>query len=131
MAENDRDQSGRFTKGNQAAVTHGRFSASVLAEADTQIAERVAELVAEQGEVSGIRLGLIRDYAAAEVLAAHALRVVEQLGLHGRRGAQTFTIYQRLVDRKAKLAKMIGLGRTTKPTTLAAEIAAIHAGDAA
>jgi hypothetical protein len=127
---NGRDKRGRFAKGNTAAVTHGAFSAALLAAAESTIAEKSAALAAEQGEVSAIRRDLIRRYAEAETLAAHALRVVEHLGLQGR-GTRVFATYQRLVDRQVRLARTLGLSRATKPTDLAAQLAAVHAGDAA
>ncbi|MGH2436176.1 MAG: hypothetical protein ACRDFA_04190 [bacterium] len=111
--QNGRDSCGRFVKGNTAAVTHGACSATVLAAAEAEIVDKCAALAAEQGEVSAIRRDLIRRYVEAETLAAGALRVVEQLGLHGR-GSRVFATYQRLVDRQVRLARMLGLARATR-----------------
>jgi hypothetical protein len=127
---NGRDARGRFVRGNTVATTHGAYSATVLAAADSEIAAKCAALAAEQGEVSTLRRDLIRRYIEAETLAAYSLRVVERLGLHGR-GTRVFATYQRLVDRQVRLARMLGLARATKPSDLATQFARLHEGESA
>jgi hypothetical protein len=126
----DRDAGGRFARGNTAAKTHGAFSAAVLAAAAAEIAAKVDALTSEQGDLSAIKRDLIRRYVETELLATHALRVVEQLGLNGR-GTRALAAYHRLVDRQVRLGRMLGLGRAAKPKTIAAQFAALHAGDPA
>jgi hypothetical protein len=88
---------------------------------------RAHHCTGHSGEDSPIRIALIHRYCEAELLASYALRAVEQLGLHGR-GNRAFAKYLRLVDRQLKLAKLIGLGRATKPPNVAEQFAAMYAG---
>jgi hypothetical protein len=125
-----RDARGRFVRGNTVALTHGAFSAMVLASAKSEIAEKCAALAAEQKKVSNIRRDLIRRYVESETLAAYALRVVEQRD-YTAAAVVCSRPYQRLVDRQVRLARMLGLARATEATDLAAQLAAVHAGDAA
>lgn len=112
-------------RGNTRALQHGLYSAKVQSGALTDAAlaqgrETVAAIVEELGgaaQVSTLKHGLIRRYAALSFVADHLeghLASGGVLSTTGRTRSAT-TTYLSVLDRLARLSLAIGIERKPKP----------------
>jgi hypothetical protein len=126
-----RDESGRFRRGNTAALTHGLRSKQVqhgllLPPGAALPAERAAAVLADLGDVSTITRGLVHRYAHLELVAEWLegnLLAQGALTTKGHRRAAV-DAYLGVVDRLARLGSTLGLERRTKPVQSASAIIA-------
>jgi hypothetical protein len=126
-----RDESGRFRRGNTAALTHGLRSRQVqhgllLPPGAALPAERAAAVLTDLGDVSTITSGLVRRYVHLELLAEWLegnLLAQGALTTKGHRRAAV-DAYLGVVDRLARLGSTLGLERRTKPVQSASAIIA-------
>jgi len=123
----DRDELGRFQKGNAAAFVHGARSKEVLRnltqtdDAVERLAEHRREIVQDVGaNVGRIKADLIGRYCELDALAnfmAHDLSSRGALTSRGRSRA-VLNAYVAIVDRQVRIALALGLERRTQPVSL-------------
>lgn len=125
----ERDDKGRFTHGNTAALVHGARSkqASALqAPLREAIVQQVyADLGADENSLPATVRGLIGRYAETTLLAdAYMCFLQEQGGPIGTRGRQRSAMsgYLAVVDRQLKLAQLIGLERKARKIDTVADL---------
>lgn len=112
---------GRFGKGNSAALKHGlaRYAAKrTLTHEDVraEVERFMAQVVSDQGELTAIRSGYVRNLATVETLVQLAVKDLRANGLHtekGRTRQMVFTLMQ-FLDRWDRYAQRLGMERRQK-----------------
>ena len=128
----DRDERGRFQKGNLAAFQHGARSEQVLQsltqgdEANAALAEHRAEIEGDLGpKISRVKRDLISRYVECCAIAnflAHDVADRGALTVRGRSRA-VLNAYLSVLDRQHRLAVSIGLEKRLRRVSLRDELA--------
>jgi hypothetical protein len=136
----DRDAAtGRFTRGNRAALVVGNRSAQLWAAQAAARRNIVAEVLADKGhdvDSAPRTLRLAADALAQAVLIQQSAfeKLVETAGplTSAGRTRRAFTVWQAATDRVEHHLRLIGLTRLSKPAANVAEaFAAMHEEDRA
>jgi hypothetical protein len=130
---NGRDSRGRFTRGNRGALKSGQYSRAIAtaelpeqSEVRAILAEREAAIVTDLGgreALSTMQVDLVRDYQTLHCIASYLeSRIVREgpITAKGRTRAAVAVLLS-IVDRKMRVAQLLGITRAARPVESLAE----------
>jgi hypothetical protein len=133
-AASDRDRSGRFARGNKAALVTGERSSQFWHAAEATRRETRDAVVADAGhtpEDAPRALVVVADGLAQAALLRDSayLRVIESGGplTSGGRTRRAFVVWTQAADRCERYARLVGVHRVPRPAPSIAEYLASRA----